>query len=263
MQKYPASTKVMEFWKEPDGSFLWIDKDGVIADYKIQPGGKGRLFQENGAICLKTPDGKAPLGKMRGPIQNRDKLLVDRKDKPGDESNKFRNWCEKPGTAYCALAAALFTPQVQTGFSAAPRPGVKCPDADPLTGYDYLAHIHVSLPHFIEGRTRLIVQAWQAGVESVPHLIYDERIAVHVDDNQPLRQMSVTWPLNQGYDRKLDVTIRVRLDLYGDGRLCLPLDPDTGLCGGPEHWLTETRRVDKHEIRYSQDPLAILMEVGM
>jgi hypothetical protein len=269
LKNYHGTGRIMEFWKEPEGSHLWITRDGILHDCFItverscikpkEPERSSRLSRQGNSIYIATAEGTYPLGRIGGPIQNRDKLLVDRKDKPGKANNKFRNWCEKPASAYYALAVALFTPRVQTVFSAVAKPGVKYPDANPFTGYKYLANIHISLPHFIKGRSRLLVQLWQTGVERVAKLVYDRHIALRIDEDAPLRQKSITWPIEEGDDRKLEVTTRVKLDLYGDGRLCLPLDPETGV----QDWLTETHNIDKIEVRYDQDPLAVLMEVGM
>ena len=230
----------MEFWKEPDGSFLWINQQGRIVDWNIKEG--GRLYPNEGIAYLKLDGGDVRLGGMFEPIQNREKLLVDRKD----SGNRFRDWCEKPKTAYYSLARTVFTPSLELEFFRRSKPDLKYPGADPFKGYDYFVMIEILLPCFMEGRSRVCVELWEM-IDGMPALTYDRRIALATGGNNGFKQLNILWPLASVYQRFADVTIKVRLDLYGDNRLCLPLSKK-GTSGGKDDWIMKQRRIERKPV---------------
>ncbi|WP_054030659.1 hypothetical protein [Desulfatitalea tepidiphila] len=240
MLKYPGSCKVMEFWKEPDGSFLWIDAQGTIVDWHIKDG--GRLELRDGRLYLRLPGEKVRLGGMFQQIQNRHRLLVDRKE-TGD---RFRAWCERPETACASLAGALFAPQIDVRLTKTKTLQHPCTyrertfhAANPLEGFIHTAHIRVALPHFVPDRSRLYIEMWHQGgqgPDTLPRLTYADNIVLEIDPRRPLRQFTLHWPLAwETAQREIWITIRCRLDLEGDGATGLPLNPN-GMPGGPEDW---------------------------
>ena len=235
-QNFPGTSLQMTFWKEPDGSFLWIDKKGIIVDSKILP--NGRLSLEGYTIYLQTAHEKVMLGQKGGPICNRDKLTVDRKD----NGDCFRRWCEQPVQAYHALARLLFTPKMELEVSRWPCAQIKYPTADPFVGWDYFAHVHIMLPHFIEDKSRLYVELWET-VDGKPHLTYDARITIALDENLGMRQLTLTWPLAKVYCRCTEVSAKLKLDLFGDGRLCLPVKDRQN--EESDDWLIRCRQVER------------------
>jgi len=238
--KYPGSCKMMEFWKEPDGSFLWIDGQGTLVDWHIKAG--GRLQLNDGRLYLHLPGETVRLGGMFHHIQNHHRLLVDR----NDSGDRFRDWCERPGTAYASLTAALFYPQIEVRLTKArtiQHPGSyrerTFHAANPIEGFVHIAHIQVAMPHFIPGRSRLYIQMWHQhgqGPDTLPRLTYADNIVLQTDPRRPLRQITLHWPFDwHGAQRETWVIVKCRLDLNGDGSLCLPLNPK-GLSGDPDAW---------------------------
>jgi hypothetical protein len=240
MLKYPGSCKVMEFWKEPDGSFLWIDAQGTIVDWHIKVG--GRLEVHDGRLYLRLPGEKVRLGGMFQQIQNRHRLLVDRKE-TGD---RYRAWCERPETACASLAVALFAPQIDIRLTKTKTLQHPCTyrertfhAANPLEGFIHTAHIRVALPHFVPDRSRLYIEMWHQGgqgPDTLPRLTYADNIVLEIDPRRPLRQITLHWPFAwETVQREIWITIRCRLDLEGDGATGLPLNPK-GIPGGPDDW---------------------------
>ncbi len=240
MLKYPGSCKVMEFWKEPDGSFLWIDAQGTIVDWHIRAG--GRLEVHDGRLYLRLPGEKVWLGGMFQQIQNRHRLLVDRKE-TGD---RYRAWCERPETACASLAVALFSPQIDVWWTKTKTLQHPCTyrertfhAANPLEGFIHTAHIRVALPHFVPDRSRLYIEMWHQGgqgPDTLPRLTYADNIVLEIDPQRPLRQIILHWPFAwETAQREIWITIRCRLDLEGDGATGLPLNPK-GMPGGPDDW---------------------------
>ncbi len=79
----------------------------------------------------------------------------------------------------------------------------------------------------------------------MPCLNYDERIVLTIAETGPLRHISLTWPLERVYSRYSDVYVKVRVDVYGDGRLCLPLADGGRKPGGNEIWTIERKLADR------------------
>ena len=241
-RRYPGTTRAMEFWREPDGSFLWIDEKGRLFDYKLVKG--GRLFEKSHTLFARNNGRSIAIGKLGEPLRNRSCLQVDRKFR----DDLLRRWCEEPGMAADALLSGLFIPQIQLGFSCKRRKNSRLPDADPYKGYDYVTIMLITLPCFMENRSRLWVQLWEQ-YDAKPILVFDKRIFIVSQRNIGARQFAVTWPLSSVYARHTKVTARVRLDLYGDGSLCLPLDEKAANGGFPAQWSTVSKAIDKFSLR--------------
>ncbi len=243
-----GSREKKEFIKTPNGSHLWISLQNILEDDHIVPGDV--LFYRDNTINLKTRKGEFVLGRPGQPIQNKEKLFVDHKD----DGDHFRDWCEKPRTAHLDLAAAIFTPQIEVNFTRSkilgytkPSFGMESGIVESYKGYSSTAHLQIVLPHFIEGKSKLYVEAWEQFKRRQlpdPQLIYNKEIVLKSDPQKSLNLISVDWPLTLMDQRYTWVTVKVRLDLYGDGSLCLPLNRRNGP-DSSNSWMIEKTYADR------------------
>jgi hypothetical protein len=231
---YPGTRRKLEFWQEPNGSFLWTAADGTLVDCKIIPG--GRLYVSDRTLMVGDPSGDIAIGRLDDRLWSKDPLMVDRKS----NGNRLRTWCEEPHTAFYDLAGRICRPAVDLSFACRPRPAVKYPGADPFTGYDYFCRMNIVVPHFVPHASRLLVELWEQ-FDAKPVLHFNDRICLIENAARSCRQVTIIWPLETAYARCTRVTAKVCLDWLGEGGVCLPLPANDD----HKAWCTTVQMVDK------------------
>jgi len=128
-----------------------------------------------------------------------------------DQHDKYRLalWCEDPHVAYLALADAMYRPRVSLRVDRL-RP----------TLHDLQLAIH--LPYFIDGQSIL---HYRMEMEVNGRVVSTEAKEIHSFGSGKAGPMDNhnNWAVAENGLIKL--TVKVRLDVFGDEKLCLPIEP--------------------------------------
>jgi hypothetical protein len=183
---------------------------------------------------------------------------------PGKRAeDQYGWWYENPQSAAKALADAVFSPKVTLNHRKATRADV--PD---------MLEIRIDLGAFIDGKSLLFAELWRTDKEGqLKDKPGENKVMICTGEGSGPKTVRVEWPViwsnpDEGIEH---VCARVRLDLNGDGSMCLPMPlGDTGAIVTEEipakeevecvAWRWEEVRTALHMDKRKQTALAVQRE---
>jgi hypothetical protein len=138
-----------------------------------------------------------------------------------DPEDQYGWWYEHPQSAAKALADAIFAPKVTLNH----RRATRIDDTDIL-------EIRIDLGAFLDGKSLLFAELWRTDRDgTLKDKPGEDKVRICSGVGSGPKTIRVEWPIawsdpDEGIEH---ICARVRLDLNGDGSLCLPMSlGDTG-----------------------------------